>query len=913
LITVAAWILAGVALWLTRGVLDMFGDASHSTRVAMLPSVPELAGLVVLALIAAAAVTGMVQGWTRDPAERSDARLQIALPLFALALIALPYLPILPDIVRPLRAFAGPIASVIWIAVAGLVVMTAFAVRRTLLRERRSIGGTRLAGTLAVLLMTVAVCGTAGLRLRDSLAYPSGDSPHYMVMMESLWRDHDLAVQNNYVPRSEDEDFPRPLTLDAPSIAKSGAIYSARPVGVAVLGAPVLAWGGYHGLVWMFVLLTALTATLVWRWALAYTGSSEAATVAWAAIFLGAPMLFASIAVFPDVPAAFCLIVALAWRSHPQRTSVTVVEYVVRGLAVSTLPWLSMTYAPAAAAIVVLLGARAGTNRKAVGVLLALVTISMVSWLAFFHGVWGRWSPMAPYGSQPIVANPIVGALGLLFDQEFGVLPYAPALILGLVGLWRMAVAHDELTRARGRELAIVFVILLASVGALANWWGGTAPPGRPLVPALPLLGLPIAWGYHRRSEAPARRAAYLLLILVGVAVSLLMLFGQSGELLAQDRDGSSRLLQYLTPLWPSWEAAPAVAAFGLRQSSPLIVLWLIGAAAVSWLIGRTRVASAGLGALASSLYVAAAAVLIAMLGPVVARPASAWVLQPESRSRVPILDTFDATARPHAIVYDRLTITTAASIPPLMTLAASPGERPGGQPVRVLLNARYALAAGEYEVEIGGIPGNQPVHGSVALQIGRIGSPMLEWDVDIQPGGSWRERFTLPVDVEFVGFVTPPPIDSATSLRLRPLSIVDRSRRQANVHGLTFTVLSAVAFPDASLFFHDEDVYPERTGVWVHGESTASMTVAPKHPEQRVTLRVHSGAAPNTVTFSTTTWGERVDLTPGTPREVHIPPPAKSGPFLLRVKTEHSFIPADFAPGSTDRRILGCWIEIQK
>jgi len=76
----------------TRGVLDMFGDASHSTRVAMLPSVPELAGLVVLALIAAAAVTGMVQGWTRDPAERSDARLQIALPLFALALIALPYL-----------------------------------------------------------------------------------------------------------------------------------------------------------------------------------------------------------------------------------------------------------------------------------------------------------------------------------------------------------------------------------------------------------------------------------------------------------------------------------------------------------------------------------------------------------------------------------------------------------------------------------------------------------------------------------------------------------------------------------------------------------------------------------------------------------------------------------------------------
>ena len=98
-----------------------------------------------------------------------------------------------------------------------------------------------------------------------------------------------------------------------------------------------------------------------------------------------------------------------------------------------------------------------------------------------------------------------------------------------------------------------------------------------------------------------------------------------------------------------------------------------------------------------------------------------------------------------------------------------------------------------------------------------------------------------------------------------------------------------------------------------MHGESTTSMTVAPRHPEQGVTLRVHSGAKPNTVTFSTTTWGERVKLTPGVPREVHIPPPAKPAPFLLRVKTENSFVPADFAPGSTDRRILGCWIEIQK
>jgi hypothetical protein len=891
LITVAAWVLAGVALWLSRSVLDMFGDASHSTRVAMLPSIPELAGLIMLALLLAAAVAGLVRRWSGNPAERSDARLQIALPLFALSLLTLPYLPILPDVIRPLRAFAGPIVWLIWIVVAGLVSMTALAVRRSLLQRRRSIGGTRLVGTVLIFFLTCAAGGVAGLRLRDSLTYPSGDEPRYMAMMQRLWQDHDHAI-------------------DAPLVGGSQTIYSAVPVGIAVLGAPVLAWRGYHGLIWMFVLITACCATLMWRWAFAYSGSGEAATVAWAAVFLGAPMLFSSIAIYPDVPAALCVLVAIAWRSTPQRTHTKVAEYVVRGLALSALPWLSMTYSPMAAAIVVLLGLRGAHNRRAVAALLALFTVSMISSLAFLHAVSGRWSPMTG-GGQPVVGNPLVGMLGLLFDHEYGVLPYAPALVIGIVGLFRMAIAHDALTRARGRELAISFAVLLASVGALMVWWGGGAPPGRPLVPALPLLGMPIAWAYQRASDSPTRRALYQVLLFIGVALALLMLFGESGDLIAQDRDGSSRVLQWLTSLWPAWEAAPAVAAFGIRQAWPLIALWLFAGAAVWWVANRVRIQSSGVGALAASLYVATAAILVAVLGPLVATPASAWVLQPESRSRVPLLDSFDSTARPHAIVYNRLTVTRAESIPRLMTLAAAPGERPGEQPVRVLLNARYALAAGEYEVAIGGVPGDQPVHGNVALQLGRLGSPVIEWDVTIPPGGTWRQRFSLPVDIEFVGFVTPPPLDHATSLRITPISIVDSNRRQANVHGLKFVVLGAVAFPTVSLFFHDEGVYPERTGIWVHGDATTLMTVAPARPEQGITLRVHSGARSNIVTFSTTTWGERVELPPGSPREVHIPPPPKPGPFLLRVKTDNSFIPADVVPGSPDRRILGCWVEV--
>jgi hypothetical protein len=143
------------------------------------------------------------------------------------------------------------------------------------------------------------------------------------------------------------------------------------------------------------------------------------------------------------------------------------------------------------------------------------------------------------------------------------------------------------------------------------------------------------------------------------------------------------------------------------------------------------------------------------------------------------------------------------------------------------------------------------------------------------------------------------------------PLRIIDKNNRESSFGGPSRIVLSAIQTPPAAIFFHDEDVYPEKIGFWVHGESTAYMTVAAHHPDRGVTLRVHSGARPNTVTFATPTWGERVALMPGASRDVHVRAPARPGPFLLRVTTDKSFVPANVVPGNADRRILGCWIEI--
>jgi hypothetical protein len=498
-----------------------------------------------------------------------------------------------------------------------------------------------------------------------------------------------------------------------------------------------------------------------------------------------------------------------------------------------------------------------------------------------------------------------------LFDQELGILFYAPALALGIGGVWRMAFGRDPLVRHRGRELALVFSVLLMSAALIANWWQTPAPPGRSLVPVLPLLALPIAWTYLTAPERSTRRALYCVLALFGAAVTMAMAVWDHGVLVVQDRDGSSRLLQWLTTLWPSWQAAPAIASSGLRGSAGLIALWVGAALLVEWTSRRNSSEQPGVSALMATLNVSGAVMVVALLAPALGRSEPVEVNAPETRARLPLLDDFDSVARPHAVIYQPFTVTRASAIPPLMTLAAKPGLRTGGQPVPVLMNARYALAAGDYAVEIGGIASPEPVHGTVGLQVGRIGAPMHIWQVDLSPAGTWRGEFSLPVDCEFVGFVTSDALSSATMLRITPLRIVDKNNRESSSHGPSRIVLSAIEAPAAAILFHDEDVYPERTGFWVHGESTSYMSVFARHPELGVTLRVHSGAKPNTVTFATPTWGERVTLVPGTSRDVRVPAPARPGPFLLRVTTEKGFVPAEVTPGNPDHRILGCWVEI--
>jgi hypothetical protein len=223
-------------------------------------------------------------------------------------------------------------------------------------------------------------------------------------------------------------------------------------------------------------------------------------------------------------------------------------------------------------------------------------------------------------------------------------------------------------------------------------------------------------------------------------------------------------------------------------------------------------------------------------------------------------------------------------------------------------LNMRLSLPPGTYRATVQPRPG-AALHGTIGLHIGRIGPALHEWIVDSPPGTPWRQRFSLPVDASFVGLRTPPEFESnVASVTIEPDSIVDASDRPDLP-----VVLSAAEYRGVTVTFHDETVYPERTGFWVRGRSTLLATFAlPADParERGVRLTLHGGAVRGAVRFETSHWRQHVVLEPGKRSEVTIPALSAQQLVPVRIVTETGFVPAEQG-SSADRRLLGCWIEV--
>src|SRR5204863_372212 len=131
-------------------------------------------------------------------------------------------------------------------------------------------------------------------------------------------------------------------------------------------------------------------------------------------------------------------------------------------------------------AIAFMLALRARWQVRSVATLVAPSLVLISGWFAFFYWIWGTASPSAPYGSSdPMTLGYLAhGAPGLFFDQEYGIVAYAPVLALAIVGFVRMLRTGGDAGR-RSIEVIVVLAALVCTGGAFHIWWAGSASPGR--------------------------------------------------------------------------------------------------------------------------------------------------------------------------------------------------------------------------------------------------------------------------------------------------------------------------------------------------------------------------------------------------------------------------------------------------
>jgi hypothetical protein len=382
------------------------------------------------------------------------------------------------------------------------------------------------------------------------------------------------------------------------------------------------------------------------------------------------------------------------------------------------------------------------------------------------------------------------------------------------------------------------------------------------------------------------------------------MLSGEGGFLTANARDGTSTLLEHLSPRWPLWTIAPSFIQHEAPTALMHSMLWLTLAVAAALMISRWRPARAGHAALVA-LGVAAASLLVAaILMPRLPFDPPWPGLDLRARGQVPLVEEFDTSLRPIGVSYTPLHLVSPASLVKEATFEVEPGLRSGPQPVRVVHNGRFSLPAGTYRIEVEW--GGDRTGETLGLQIGRTGEPFQSFPVEPHPGGHWSHEFSLPLDAAFVGLRGTAELERViTHVRFVPLSVVERTQRLRGAE-----IIAASRSGDASIFYFDRNTFTELAGFWVHGGRRTQVAIHRPGATRPLTLRVHSGPVNNRITLSTTGWRKEFMLQPQLPQSIEVGVAAKEL-VMLDLVAETAFVPQELDPTSSDPRPLGVWIEV--
>ncbi len=859
--------ILGAALWLSAAVFAPVSSAPGSGWLAALPSWPALG--------AAIAGAALLVAW-RPPSTR-----------FALLPLVAILLPWVPGIDAGL-IFAGPLVTLIWAAVIAL------GWGRAMSGPLAACGCTTSANRATMAAFLIALASTALIAWRVAPMVPGGDEPHYLIITQSLLNDGDLRIENNHAQRDFEEYATGDLHPQYLVRGRDGEIYPVHAPGLPALTAPAFAMAGYDGVVVFLLVVMALASALVWRLAWLATGDIGAAWFGWAAVAASCTWAFQSFLIFPDalggaaVACGLWLVLRLDRRDVPAPMAIA-----AAGLALAMLPWLHTRFAVLAAGLGLMIVLRLyPLGIRHVVQFLAAPVAAAAGWFGFFQAIYGTPNPIAQWGStEGSQAAWIPGGLaGLLFDQQFGLLPYAPALAAGFIGL---AVGlRPGWQRATRAQLAVLIVAAyLAASASYAMWWAGLSVPARLLAVLLPVLA-PGAAAVWQRAHTPALRATLAASLAWTIFATATLAFAERGLFAWNIRQHKAGLwFEWVAPLVDWTEGLPAFfRADDLlgRESLPLAPFHVVSAIWVAVMAGAIILAVVLSRAIASAAprHARAAGAAVTITALLVALPvATVFSLRAQgadgsapSRAQIAFLSRM---AEGDAVVFDLGARRMSAAMPAATSLRISLPAVPGGRS-----RSLGSVPAGAFR--IAGAPAGAP--GDVV--IGRAHEPVAA-------------LADAPLDIVLPVAVNALTVRGAAGrdIALQPLSVPSRRTQQK--------ALRAMRYGAVTVYFLDDRVYAEPDAFWVGGARYAKVVLQGEPGAGYAELEIVNAPVENRVSVVGAAQPFDRDLMPGETVLVPVVLDAR-GSARLQIESGSGFIPADADPANQDRRYLGVYVKVR-
>jgi hypothetical protein len=324
-----------------------------------------------------------------------------------------------------------------------------------------------------------------------------GDEPHYLIMTESIIRDGDVFLTNNYKAQQYRPYFQQGISMWHVTHGRNGRFVSTHPMFLSILVLPGFWAFGYPGAAMTMILLMSAAALFSFLLTDRFVTRSIAAGVT-LFLFFTYPLLFYSRLIYPETAAVFLVALGL-WSAWRLKESSRPLYAALMGLSAGAALLFHPKFIAITIAFVILFFiVRPNKDTKLLAWMLAPAAacaflLLFLTWVAFGpHIVRGLTaSGGSKFQGGYWGTNSVWGIPGLFIDRAWGLLIFAP-----VYGLFAHGLVCQK-TPLEWDRWWIFFPIAIGLhalvLGVFQSWNGGAAPVQRYLVPLAPMFLLCVA------------------------------------------------------------------------------------------------------------------------------------------------------------------------------------------------------------------------------------------------------------------------------------------------------------------------------------------------------------------------------------------------------------------------------------